>query len=136
MIIRDINNQIGNYLTPAQRRGILNINKIIQMNQRQKLRYFITEYMATFGLNTYNVRLIERAKKGYPLGASITTVNKILKEDTLNPSTFAIKKICKALKISYTLDCGIVSINQPPALYVFDKKNKVQIGRASCRERV
>ena len=112
MIIRDINNQIENELTPAQRRGILNINKIIQMNQRQKLRYFITEYMATFGLNTYNVRLVERAKGGFPLGASITTVNKILKEDTFNPSTFTIKKICDTLKIKYTIDCGIICIHE------------------------
>jgi hypothetical protein len=112
MIIRDINNQINNELSPAQRRGILNINKIIQMNQRQKLRHLITEYMATFGLNTYNVRILERKKKGFPLGASITTVNKILKEDTFNPSTFTIKKICDTLKISYTLDCGIICINE------------------------
>lgn len=112
MIIRDIKNQIENELTPAQRRGILNINKIINMNQRQKLRYFITEYMATFGLNTYNVRILERKKKGFPLGASITTVNKILKEDNFNPSTFTIKKICKALKIKYSIDCGIICIHE------------------------
>ena len=112
MIIRNINNQIENELTPAQRRGILQINKIIDMNQRQKLRYFITEYMSRYGLNTYNVRKVERAKKGFPLGASITTVNKILKEDTFNPSTFTIKKICDTLKIKYTIDCGIICIHE------------------------
>ena len=111
-MIRNINNQINNELTPAQRRGILNINKIIDMNQRTKLRYYITEYMTTFGLNTYNVRKVERAKKGFPLGASITTVNKILKEDNFNPSTFTIKKICDALKIKYSIDCGIICIHE------------------------
>ena len=100
-MIRDINNQIENELSPAQRRGILNINKIIEMNQRQKLRYFITEYMATFGLNTYNVRILERKKKGFPLGASITTINKILKDDNFQPSTFTIKKVCETLKIKF-----------------------------------
>ena len=112
MIIRDIKNQIENELSPAQRRGILNINKIIDMNQRQKLRYFITEYMATFGLNTYNVRILERKKKGFPLGASITTINKILKDDNFQPSTFTIKKVCETLKIKYSIDCGIICINE------------------------
>lgn len=111
-MIRDINNQIENELSPAQRRGILNINKIIEMNQRQKLRYFITEYMATFGLNTYNVRILERKKKGFPLGASITTINKILKDDNFQPSTFTIKKVCETLKIKYSIDCGIICINE------------------------
>ena len=111
-MIRDINNQIENELSPAQRRGILNINKIIDMNQRQKLRYFITEYMATFGLNTYNVRILERKKKGFPLGASITTINKILKDGNFQPSTFTMKKVCETLKIKYSIDCGIICINE------------------------
>lgn len=111
-MIRNIRNQIENEMSPAQLRGLNQINKLIkqrEMTQRQKLRNHILNYMAENELNTYKLRLmLQKGKK--PLGIGINTVNKILKDDNYQPSRFALIKLLRAIKVEYIQDCGIIII--------------------------
>ena len=111
-MIRNIRNQIENEMSPAQLRGLNQINKLIkqrEMTQRQKLRNHILNYMSENELNTYKLRLmLKKGKK--PLGIGINTVNKILKDDNYQPSRYALVKLLKAIKVDYIQDCGIIVI--------------------------
>ena len=111
-MIRNIRNQIENEMSPAQLRGLKQINKLIkqyEMTQRQKLRNHILNFMSENELNTYKIRMmLKHGKK--PLGIGINTVNKILKDDSYEPSRFALIKLLKALKVEYIQDCGTIFI--------------------------
>ena len=111
-MIRNIRNQIENEMSPAQLLGLEQINKLIkktQMTQRQKLRNHILNFMSENELNTYKIRLmLKHGKK--PLGIGINTVNKILKDDSYEPSRFALIKLLKAIKVEYIQDCGTIFI--------------------------
>ena len=111
-MIRNIRNQIENEMSPAQLRGLKQINKLIkerQMTQRQKLRNHILNFMAENELNTYKIRQLVAQKKN-PLGIGINTVNKILKDDNFQPSRYALIKLLKAIKVDFIQDCGIIVI--------------------------
>jgi len=76
------------------------------MTQKQKLQNAIKKYMAKHGLNTYRIRKMKLGSN--PLGANITTINRILKDPEYLPSVKTVKKICEKIGLTYRDDLGII----------------------------
>ena len=69
-----------------------------------KIKGLIVAFMEENNLNTYNVRLMAKNKEPNPLGASINTINKIIKKDSWPKSRTTLKSILDAIGANYEVD--------------------------------
>ena len=81
----------------------------LRMDLRELLIECIVSFMDEHNYNTYNLRKLERANKGNPIGrpigtVNITTINSILKKPEFIPSRTTTKKLLEFFGIEYTED--------------------------------
>lgn len=81
----------------------------MDINNRQKIKNLILEYIEREKITTYILQKAEANFKVYPLGVSFITINRILNNKKYIPSARTLIKIFDVIGVEYTFDYGILN---------------------------